>query len=89
VQGSTVTFTVQVSPSTATGTVQVTDTYTNSNGTTSPAMQLATGQLTNGTFTFSTNQLLGGFHAITATYSGDSNDAGSFATIMESVAQHF
>jgi hypothetical protein len=89
VQGSFVTFTVRISPSAATGTVQVTDTYTNSNGTTFPARQLTMGQLSNGTFTFRTNMLLGGHHAITAMYSGDSKDMGSFATLMQGVAQHF
>jgi probable HAF family extracellular repeat protein len=89
VQASPVTITVQVSPSTATGTVQLTDTYTNAQGTRFPATPLATGQLSNGTFTFQTSQLVGGRHAITAMYSGDNKDAASFATLLHGVAQHF
>jgi hypothetical protein len=88
-QGSPVTFMARVSPSTATGTVQLTDTYTDPRGTTFPATPLATGQLSNGTFTFQTNRLAAGRHAITATYSGDSNDAGSVATLRHTVGPHF
>jgi hypothetical protein len=88
-QGFPVTFTVQVSPSSATGTVQLTDTYTDAQGTTFPATPLATGQLSNGTFTFQTNQLAVGRHAITATYSGDTNDAGSVTTLVLAVGPHF
>jgi hypothetical protein len=87
-QNSPVDFTVTVSPSTATGTVTLTDTYTDFNGNTSPPMQLASGQLRGGTFTFQTNNLLAGHHSITATYSGDSNDAGSMATLLQTVAPH-
>jgi hypothetical protein len=88
-QGLPVTFAVRVSPTTATGTVQLTDTYTNAQGTTFPATPLAMGQLSNGTFTFQTNQLEVGRHAITATYSGDSNDAGSVAMLVHAVGPHF
>jgi hypothetical protein len=69
--------------------VQLTDTYTNAQGTMFPARQLTTGQLSNGSFSFQTNQLVAGRHAITATYSGDTNDAGSVATLVHGVAQHF
>jgi hypothetical protein len=85
---STVVLTVRVSPSTATGMVQLTDQYTDFMGNASPAMPLASGQLSGGTFTFSTNRLFAGHHKITAAYLGDSQNAGSSAMLQEDVAPH-
>jgi hypothetical protein len=85
---ATVVLTVQVSPSTATGMVQLTDQYTDFTGNASPSRTLTSGLLSGGTFTFSTNSLLAGHHKITATYLGDSKDAGSSATLTENVAPH-
>jgi hypothetical protein len=85
---ATVVLMVRVSPSTATGMVQLTDQYTDFAGNTSPSRILTGGLLSGGTFTFSTNSLLAGHHKITVTYLGDNKDASSSATLMENVAPH-
>jgi hypothetical protein len=74
-----VTFTVNVSPNSATGTVQLLDGST----------QIASGQLSGGSFTFTTNNLSQGSHTITAVYSGDGNNVGSTASLVQNVLPHF
>jgi YVTN family beta-propeller protein len=67
VYGNNVTFSANVSPSTATGTVTFTE----------GATVLGTGTLSGGIATFSTSSLITGNHVIRATYGGDSNSLGS------------
>jgi len=62
-RAQTVTFTANVGPSTATGTISFFDAST----------LLGTGTLTAGKATFSTSRLAIGVHSITAKYGGDSN----------------
>jgi streptogramin lyase len=68
--GQSVTFTATVTPSTATGTVTFFDGATN----------LGSGPLSAATATLITSSLAVGTHGITATYNGDTNDAGSTST---------
>ena len=65
--GSSVTFTVTVTPSASTGTVTFTD-----GGTT-----LGTGTISGGIATYSTSALAVASHPISASYAGDSNHTGS------------
>ena len=74
--GQTVIFTVNVSPSTATGTITFKDGNT----------ALNTGTLTNGAATFATSGLAVGSHVLTASYSGDANySASTSPTVTEVV----
>ena len=76
--GSSTTFTVTITPATATGTVTFLD------GTTT----LGTGTISNGTANYSTSALALGSHSITASYGGDANDSGSIsATLTQTVDQ--
>ncbi|MGC2422757.1 MAG: FG-GAP-like repeat-containing protein [Nitrospirota bacterium] len=65
--GQSVTFTTEVNPSAATGSVTIKD----------GATTLGTGTLSGGTATFSTSALSVGTHTITAVYDGDTNYAAS------------
>jgi Big-like domain-containing protein/glucodextranase-like protein/carboxypeptidase family protein len=65
--GSSVTFTAAVTPLTATGTVTFLD-----GGST-----LGTGTISGGSVTYRTSALAMGSHSMTASYGGDTNDAGS------------
>src|SRR6202453_1932206 len=76
--GQSVTFTVTVIPQTA-GTP--TGTVTFSDGST----QLGQSTLSNGTATLSTSALVIGSHSITASYTGDSNDAASVSSALTQV----
>jgi hypothetical protein len=73
--GTSVTFTANVTPSTATGTVTFMD------GT----LSLGSGTLTGGQATFSTANLTGGTHSITAVYGGDTNYSGSTSGTLSQV----
>jgi hypothetical protein len=74
--GQAVLFTATVSPSTATGTVQFLD----------GGNLLGTGTLSAGIASFMTSSLTSGTHNITASYTGDTNDAGSTsAPLVETV----
>jgi streptogramin lyase len=75
--GQSVTFTANVLPATATGTVTFLD------GTTT----LGTGTLSGGTATLAISSLGVGSHSITASYAGDTNDAGSTSSIVTEVVQ--
>jgi hypothetical protein len=70
--GSSATFTVTVSPATATGTVTFAD-----GGTT-----LGTGTVSGGIATYSSSSLAAGSHSITASYGGDGNYNGSASTAL-------
>jgi len=70
--GEAVTFTAKITPDTATGTVNFMD------GTTA----LGTGSVENGAATLSISTLTAGTHPITATYSGDANNAASTSGIL-------
>jgi hypothetical protein len=65
-QGSSVTFTADVTPTTATGTVG----FYNNGSTTA----LGTGTISSGVATFTTTALPAGIDSVTATYSGDAGD---------------
>jgi hypothetical protein len=71
-QGSSVTFTATVTPSTATGTVSFFD-----NGS---STALGLGTLSGGTATFATTALPSGTNSVVATYSGDGNNNVSNST---------
>ena len=74
--GQAVTFTVAVTPATATGTVQIKD----------GATTLATVTLAGGTASYTTSTLAAGSHAITAVYSGDATtNASTSAALSQSV----
>ncbi len=73
--GQTVTFTANVSPASATGSVQFVD----------GAGGLGTAILTGGVATLSTPALAVGSHSITAVYSGDGNDAPSISAVLTQV----
>jgi subtilase family serine protease len=73
-QGTSVTFTATVSPSTATGTVTF-----NVNSTTS----LGNGTLSGGTATLMTTALPPGTDDVTANYNGDLSDAGSTSSAVQ------
>ena len=75
VVGQAVTFTAQVSPGTATGTI----TFKDGN------KVLGTVALVNGQATFTTAALGGGRHSITAVYSGDATNAGSTSAVLTQV----
>jgi hypothetical protein len=77
VVGSPVTFSANVSPSTATGNVQFLD------GTT----VLGTTALTNGVASFTTSSLSQGSHSITASYAGDSNDTSATSAVLTLTVQ--
>ena len=78
VVGSPVTFSANVSPSTATGNVQFLD------GTT----VLGTVALTNNGFaSFTTSSLTQGSHSITASYAGDSNDTSATSAVLTQTVQ--
>jgi Big-like domain-containing protein len=70
--GRVVTFTANVSPSTATGTVQFFD----------GSSSLASAPLSGGQAAFSTSSLSGGRHSITAVYSGDGSFQGSTSAVL-------
>jgi hypothetical protein len=77
VSGQAVTFTATVSPSSATGSVQFSD----------GATVLGTAPLNNGVASFTATALAVGNHSITASYSGDANNAKSTsATLVQTVA---
>ena len=76
VYGSQLIFTATVNPTTATGTVTFTD------GTT----VLGTGALSSGSATYSTSTLVVGLHSITASYSGDANDAPGLSQLLVETA---
>jgi hypothetical protein len=71
--GASVTFTANITPSTATGTVQFLD-----GGTT-----LGTGTVSAGSASFTTTSLALGTHSITAVYSGDANDATATSAALQ------
>jgi hypothetical protein len=73
--GQTVTFTANVSPASATGSVQFLD------GTSS----LGTAILSGGAATLAAPSLAVGSHSITAVYSGDANDAASTSAVLTQV----
>jgi hypothetical protein len=74
--GQSVTFTASVTPASATGTVQFLN-----NGTV-----IGTVTLVSGTATFATTALAQGAHSVTASYSGDANDApATSATLTQTV----
>jgi streptogramin lyase len=75
IQGESVTFTANVTPSSATGTVTFRD------GT----LPVDTEILASGTASFTTSTLAAGSHSITALYSGDTNDAGSTSPVVTQV----
>jgi hypothetical protein len=77
--GQPITFTATVTPSAATGTVNLLD----------GATQIGTGTLSSGTIQFPAIRSLSlGSHSITATYVGDTNDAGSTSAVLpQSVGQ--
>jgi hypothetical protein len=70
--GQSVTFTANVSPSTATGSVTFFD----------GGSSLGAFALIGGTASFSTSTLSVGSHSITVTYSGDANDSGSTSPML-------
>lgn len=70
--GQAVQFTATVSPSAASGTVQFKD----------GSNVLGTGTLSSGTASFTTSSLTAGAHSITATYTGDTNDASSTSSAI-------
>jgi sugar lactone lactonase YvrE len=52
------------------------------------AVTIASGTLSGGVFTFTTNALLGGSHSLTAVYGGDSNHLGATSSVLvQSVAR--
>ena len=65
--GAAVTFTARVTPSSATGSVQFLDS----------GRVLGTSNLSGGTAAFTITTLAAGSHSITASYTGDTNDAAS------------
>ena len=73
--GSSVTFTVTVTPSASTGTVTFTD-----GGTT-----LGTGTISGGIATYSTSALAVASHSVAASYAGDANHTGSSSTTLTQV----
>jgi hypothetical protein len=73
--GGNVSFSVTVTPSTATGTIQFLD----------GAAVLSTVTLSGGTASFSSATLAQGTHSITAVYSGDAANAGSTSAIVSQV----
>jgi len=74
--GQSVTFTVSVTPNTATGTITFED----------GSKTLGTATLSSGSATFSTNNLAVGSHSITAVYGGDTYDnGGTSSSITETV----
>jgi hypothetical protein len=75
--GQSVTFTATVSPSTATGTVTFFDGST----------AIGSRTLSKGVATFLSSSLATGSHSITATYTGDSNYSGSFATLSQTTVK--
>jgi hypothetical protein len=79
--GSSVTFTVAVSPATATGSVDFWDygTSTTSHST------LATVPLVNGTASFTTSTLTAGTHNIAVNYTGDANTAAYTSPLLAQV----
>jgi hypothetical protein len=70
--GQTVSLSATVSPSTATGTVQFLD----------GATVLSTVTLSSGHAAFSTSQLAGGAHSLTAVYGGDSSDTAATSAVV-------
>jgi hypothetical protein len=94
-QGSTITFSGSVSPSAATGTVVLYDTYTDSTGVTHPTTQLASVTLTAGSYTytnlpFTTGSLTQGKHVITASYQGNASYLGSMSQpYTQIITAHF
>lgn len=76
--GQVVTFTAQVSPSTATGNVQFLD----------GATSLASVTLSGGVATLAISMLAAGMHSITAAYAGDTNNpAATSAVLVETITQ--
>ncbi|HEY6196178.1 MAG TPA: Ig-like domain repeat protein [Candidatus Eisenbacteria bacterium] len=73
--GQTVTFTATVTPSGATGSVQIFD----------GATPLGTASLVAGSAAVSTSALGAGSHAITAVYSGDASRSGSTSSVLTQV----
>jgi hypothetical protein len=74
--GQSVTFTANVTPNTATGTVTFKD----------GSKSLGTATVSNGSASFSLNTLAVGSHSLTAVYSGDANDSSSTSSsISETV----
>jgi hypothetical protein len=74
--GGSVTFTANITPSAATGTVQFLD----------GGALLGTGTVSSGLASFSTASLTQGTHSITAVYSGDANDAtGTSGALQQTV----
>jgi len=71
--GGSVTFTANIIPSTATGTVQFLD----------GGALLGTGTVSGGSASFTTASLAQGTHSITAVYSGDANDATSTSGALQ------
>jgi len=74
--GQFVTFTANLSPFTATGSVIFYDTSTN------PSTTIGTGTISNGIATFSTSSLSVGSHNIVANYLGDSSHSTSSSTVL-------
>lgn len=72
-----VTFTANVTPAAATGSVQFLDGSTVLGATT----------LTNGAATFSTSSLAQGTHSITASYAGDANDTPATSSVLTQTVQ--
>jgi hypothetical protein len=77
--GATVTFTVDVKPTSGSGTPTGTITTT-VDGSAGPTLTLK-----GGTATYSSSTLAVGSHTIIATYGGDSNYSGSTATLVETI----
>jgi streptogramin lyase len=75
IEGQSVTFTANVTPSSATGTVTFRD------GT----LPIDTELLVAGSGSFTTSALAAGSHSITAAYSGDTNDAASNSPVVTQV----
>jgi uncharacterized repeat protein (TIGR01451 family) len=76
-QGHPVTFTANVAPSTATGSVTFFD----------GGAALGTSAISSGVATFTTSSLANGSHSITATYGGDANFAGSNSAALNHVVK--
>lgn len=93
--GSSLTFSGTVTPSAATGTVVLDDTYTDTNGVTHPVRQIASVSLSGGTYTytipaFSTNGLAQGKHVLTAVYQGSATYQGSTSpAYTQIITAHF